>query len=107
MVAGLIANGITGLKGTITIPGLGSTAAELSQWSLSERREEVGSDGPIWTLRVSFSFQVDFLLTNDMLKKKINLEFRTGDSVDFCSYEKITLIGRQAVIEGVRQCPRT
>lgn len=105
MIPGIVARNISGFKGEITIPGLGSTAAEIEKWSL-EKREEVGSDGPVWTLRVSFSFQVDFLLTNDALKKKIRIQFKTGDDVYFCSYKSIEIIGRQAVIEGARTCPR-
>jgi len=68
---------MVGNDGTVTVPSIGAVVGTISRWTL--RREESGS-GPLrpMTLRASFSYVNEFLLTEEALSKEILITIRKG-----------------------------
>ncbi len=80
---------MVGTDGTITVPSIGAVIGTMTRWTL--RREESGS-GPLrpMTLRASFSYVNEALVTEASLTKEILITVRkdkrlrvTGDRMAF------------------------
>lgn len=103
MHAGSLFNKITGVEGTIEVPGLGSVVGQFESWNLT--RDWVKGTKAAWTLRGTLSYMNEPMLKSGLVNKRVTLKMGTKSSIKLCSWQSMEIVGSNIELMGVEQCP--
>src|SRR5689334_1930805 len=94
---------MVGTEGQVIVPSIGAVVGTITRWTL--RREESGSAGqrPM-TLRASFSYVNEFLLTEDSVRKEVLVTVRKGKNYRVTG-ERMAFVDQVLVMENCTLWP--